>query len=325
MSGGSQSAALMGTIVTLEIVGDADPAGRAAALERALDWFRRTEAVCNRFDPASELSRLSARVGEPVPASPLLFEAVRFALALAEETDGAFDPTVGAALAARGFNRDYRLGPASSGMGVPPMPIERGNIHGRDARATPEQAAPPVATWRDVRVDERRRTLTLLKPLVLDLGAVAKGLAIDLAVQELRPFGDFAIDAGGDLYLGGHNAQDRPWRVGLRHPRAKDAAVMETIEVSDGAVCTSGDYERPAPVPGAGHHIIDLRTGGAATAAASVTVLAPSAMVADGLATAAFVLGPRAGIELLERHGVAGIVVTPALERFATRDFPRHE
>lgn len=306
MSGGVQSAALMGTIVTIEVVGTAPggEAARDAAIGRALEWFRRVENTCNRFDPDSELRRLSARVGQAVPASPLLFEAVRFALAVAEETDGAFDPTVGAALESRGFNRDYRtLQPAGPFV---------------------ESAAAKTATFRDVRVDEARKTLTLLKPLVLDLGAVAKGLAIDLAAQELQSFRNFAIDAGGDLYLGGNNARGEPWSIGIRHPR-QPGEMIETVDVSDGAVCTSGDYERPAAKSEDGHHIIDLRTGGAAVNAASVTVLAPSAMVADGLATAAFVLGPKAGIELLERHGADGIIITPALERFSTQSMTDHE
>ena len=96
--------------------------------------------------------------------------------------------------------------------------------------------------------------------------------------------------------------------------------------MSNTAVCTSGDYERrvPGDAPDldrdADHHIIDARTGASATAVASATTIAPLAMVGDGLATAAFVLGPAHGIEVLERHGVNGIIVTPALERFVTRD-----
>jgi thiamine biosynthesis lipoprotein len=301
-TGGVQTAALMGTLVTIEAVGPGREGERVTAVGRAMDWFRRVEEVCNRFDPASELRRLSGRVGEAVPTSPLLFEVVRFALALAEETDGAFDPTVGAAMAARGFDRDYR-----TRQPLGPGPVPAGD-----------------ATFRDIRVDERHKTLTLLRPLVLDLGAVAKGLAIDLAARELQPLENFLIDAGGDLYLGGHNAQGRPWTIGIHHPRQL-GGVLETVEVSDSAVCTSGDYERTAPQPGGGHHILDLRTGRATEGTASVTVLASSAMVADGLATAAFVLGPKAGIELLERHGADGIILAPDLERFTTHGFPSHE
>jgi thiamine biosynthesis lipoprotein len=86
-------------------------------------------------------------------------------------------------------------------------------------------------------------------------------------------------------------------------------------------VCTSGDYERRISSDDGddGHHIIDPRTRASATESASVTVVAPSAMVADALATAAFVLGPADGLEILERHGVDGLMITRALERFATR------
>ena len=83
---------------------------------------------------------------------------------------------------------------------------------------------------------------------MLDLGAVAKGMAVDAAARELAVCGDFAIDAGGDLYLGGVNRNGEPWRVGIRHPR-RDGELIEAVTVSDRAVCTSGDYER-------GDHIV---------------------------------------------------------------------
>ena len=90
--------------------------------------------------------------------------------------------------------------------------------------------------------------------------------------------------------------------------------------MSDAAVCTSGDYERTVPAAdGGGHHILDPRSGASPDAVASVTVVAPTAMAADALATAAFVLGPREGLRLLERQGVEGLILTPALERYETR------
>ena len=294
------STAVMSTVVTVQVVGhgsnEREVNERRAAVDRALAWFQTIEASCTRFDERSELRQLSTRIGERVPASDMLLEAVRFALAVAEETGGAFDPTVGLEMEARGFNREHRSGEAVRTTIAP-----RG-----------------TASWRDVRVDTAGRTITLLRPLVLDLGAVAKGLAIDMAARELEPFGDFAVDAGGDIYLGGRNAEGRPWSVGIRHPR-DEHALVETLRVSDAAVCTSGDYERRSPGVAGGHHILDPRAGASATALASVTVVAPSAMVADALATAAFVLGPADGLDLIERHGVEGLLVTPGLERFSTR------
>lgn len=294
-----RSVALMGTVVTVQVVGHgaslADQQEREAGVTRALDWFHEAAVRCTRFDPGSEVNQLCARVGEAVPVSDLLFEAIAFALAVAHETDGAFDPTVGALMEARGFNREYRSGAT--------------------VRVATDTGT--AATYRDVMIDETRRTVTLRTPLVLDLGAVVKGMAIDLAARELEPFHDFAIDAGGDLYLGGHNASGESWSVGIRNPRQREN-VLATLRVEDTAVCTSGDYERPVPGESADHHIMDARAGTSATTIASATVIAPSAMVADALSTAAFVLGPVEGLALLQRHGVEGLLVTPALEQFAT-------
>ena len=236
--------------------------------------------------------QLSRHVGMPVRASDLLFEAVRFALAVAEETDGAFDPTVGRTMETLGFNRDHRTG----------------------ALVDSNVDTPADVTWRDVECDTERKTVTLRRPLVLDLGAVAKGLAIDMAARELLPFRDFAIDAGGDLYLGGRNPNGEPWSVGIRHPRL-DGQLIDVLHVSDKAVCTSGDYERKTAE---GHHILDPRTGAAAAGAASATVVAPTAMLADAVATAAFVLGPAAGIELCESLGLEGLIFDANLDRHET-------
>lgn len=293
--------ASMGTVVTVHIVGHADRGEvheRQQSAAGALGWFDEVERVCSRFDPQSELSQLSARIGVRVPVSDLLFEAVRFAIAVAEESGGGFDPTLGLELEARGFNREHRSGA-----------IVRTALERDDA-----------ASYRDVELDVDQKTIMLARPLLLDLGGVAKGLAVDMAARELerRSFENFAIDAGGDLYLCGHNADSKPWSVGIRHPR-RDGELFETLRVSNVAVCTSGDYEQRAPGESAEHHIIDPRTKGSPVDVASVTVLAPSAMVADALATAAFVLGPTEGIVWLERHGVDGMIVTPSLERFATR------
>jgi thiamine biosynthesis lipoprotein len=175
-------------------------------------------------------------------------------------------------------------------------------------------------SYRDVEADPHERTITLHKPLLIDLGSVAKGLAVDAAARELQPLSDFAIDAGGDLYLGGRNPEGLPWSVGIRHPRL-DTALIDSLQVSNTAVCTSGDYERIAP--NGAPHILDPRSGAPAAVSASVTVVAATALAADALATAAFVLGPARGLELLIRHGAQGLIVTPELEQFETPGLPR--
>jgi thiamine biosynthesis lipoprotein len=269
----------MGTIVTIQVVPDVE--GASGAIERAFGWFREIEARCTRFDADSELMQTCARAGVATRVSPIVFEAVRFALAVAEDTGGAFDPVTDRTLAAGGR---------------PSRPDER-------------------ASFRDVDIDPDSQTITLRCPLTIDLGAVAKGLAVDAATRELQSFQDFAIDAGGDLYLGGRNSDGAPWSVGIRHPR-DDGRLLDTLRVSDAAVCTSGDYERPG-------HIVDHRSAASPSAVASVTVVASGAMLADALGTAAFVLGPMEGLRLFERHRVEGLIVTAALERFETPGIPR--
>jgi thiamine biosynthesis lipoprotein len=290
---------LMDTPVTIQVPRDGLP-----YVKPAFDWFHRVEACCSRFDAKSELMRLTARIGVPVPVSAIVYQAVQFALTMAEESGGAFDPTVGHAMEMRGFNREHRTG----------LVVE--------TRIDPDG---PVS-FRDVHLDPKRQTITIDRPLVLDLGAVAKGLAIDLAAHELGPLKDFAIDAGGDLYLAGCRPDGGPWSVGIRHPRParragtgqQDEEVIEVLHVSDLAVCTSGDYERRTSDDAEGH-IIDPRTGASAPALASVTVVAPTAMVADAAATAAFVLGPTDGLRLCENLGVDALMLSPTCERFATR------
>lgn len=287
---------LMGTTVTIDA-----PGASPSAIDRAFEWFRSVEHVCTRFDPESELCSLTAHPATAIAVSPLLFEAVRFAVHIADVSGGAFDPTLGATLQQRGFNREHRTGATANVM---------------------VEAAADVS-YRDIAIDAEQHTITLRRPLLLDLGAVAKGLAIDLAARELQAAGSYAIDAGGDLYLGGTNGERQPWSIGIRHPR-KPGECIAAVQVSDQAVCTSGDYERVAGPPAGGHHehhIVDPRTGSSPATVASVTVIAPSAMLADALATAAFVLGPDDGLALLERLEVAGLMVNDRLERRWTTEW----
>src|SRR5580765_571098 len=147
-----QTVVLMSTRVTIQVAGHgADPqdaVDRRERVDRAFEWFRRVEACCTRFDPHSELMQLTAQIGVPVPVSALLYEAVQFAVAVAEETEGAFDPTIGHSMETRGFNREYR-----SGQSVQTGVVET-----------------PGISYRDVELDPARRTITLARPLVLDLG-----------------------------------------------------------------------------------------------------------------------------------------------------------
>ena len=270
----------MDTGITIQVVTNESRDVVEQEVGRALAWFESVERICTRFDPNSEVMQLLDRVGKPVQVSTLLFEVVAFALDLAEQSGGAFDPTIGAHMQRLGFDTNYRTGE-----------VVRSQV---DATS---------ASYRDVKLDHRRRTIQLRRPLVLDLNAVAKGLAIDLAANALQRFADVCIEAGGDLYVRGRNAAGEAWRVGIQHPRAADV-LIDTLHVTDTAVCTSGDYERLG-------HIVDARSHQSTTDLASVTVVAPTAMAADGLSTTAMVLGRDRGRAFLEQQAVGGVLVAP--------------
>jgi len=299
------TAIAMDTIVSVEVITPQPEMTVRPAIQRALRWFGVVEQVCSRFDPDSETRRLLDHVGTPVVVGTVLFEAVRFALALAKTTAGVFDPTVGGLLEEKGFDRNYRTGERVSSQVL-------GQIQPRGR-----------ASYRDVLVNPARRTVLLRRPLVLDLGAVAKGLAIDLAARELAAFDNICIDAGGDLFARGHNTRGEPWKIGVQAPRDAEALAF-VLTISGQAVCTSGDYERRTAA-GDEHHLIDPRTGRSGQALTSTTVVAPTAMAADGLATAAFLLGPKRGLRLLEREGVSGVLIVPSADLLLTHDLQTHD
>jgi thiamine biosynthesis lipoprotein len=229
--------------------------------------------------------QLQSAHGRHVRVSTLLFEACAFALDLAELTRGAFDPTLGAAMEQLGFDTEYRTGErVASGL------------------------SSTGVSYRDVNVDRRTQTVQLRKPLVLDLNAVAKGLAIDLAARELRDFEDVSVEAGGDVMVQGLNAAGEPWVIGIQHPRA-DGLLARMLHVTNSAVCTSGDYERRSKDGAA--HVLDGRTRRPVDSLASVTGMAPTAMAADGISTAAMALGHRRGAAFLREQGVRAVLVTP--------------
>ncbi len=291
----------MDTPVVIELVEPGyDETELSKRTDRAFGWFAEVERRCSRFDEASELRSLSRRLGEPTSVSALLFNAIDIALKVADLTGGALDPAIGRVMEQSGFDTNYLTG----------------------ERVTSPVPADASGTYRDIVLDHDARTVTLLRPMSLDLGAVAKGLALDLAGRELSALGGFAINAGGDILARGCNADGEPWRIGIRHPRDNDE-LLASLRITNAAVCTSGDYERP-DAGGDGHHIRNPVNGSSAGSAVSVTVVAPTAIVADALSTAVFILGPRAGLDVLNDQGIDGLIVCPDLNIVATAGMARY-
>ena len=271
----------------------ADETAAHAAFEAVFRELERLEAMMSVWRQGSDIVRLNEAAGRaPVTISPEVLEVLELAHQAGEWTDGAFDVTFGALSGIWKFDHDQddRI----------PFPAEI-------------EARRPLVNYRDLRIDHAARTAYLTRiGMKAHLGGIGKGYAVERAAGILRTRGirDFMIQFGGDLYVGGARG-DRPWRLGIRDPRGPADRSFAAIDLRDTAFSTSGDYERFFLRNGRRyHHILDPRTGEPSRGCRSVTIIAESAAVADALSTGVFVLGPQAGMALIERlPNVDGIIV----------------
>ena len=271
-----------------------DEAAAVSAFEAAFADFERLDALMSVWREGSDVQRLNAAAGrQPTPVSADVREVLRVARQVSDWTGGKFDVTFGALSGLWKFDHDQdnRL----------PDPQEVGRYLS-------------LIDYGAVDVNERAGTVFLRREgMRVHLGGIGKGYAVDRAVDTLRRRGlsDFMIQTGGDMYVMGRRGE-RPWRVGMRDPRGPADRSYAALDLSEGAISTSGDYERFFMKEGRRyHHILDPDSGEPARGCRSVTIVTGRATLADGLATGVFVLGPGPGMALIERlPGVEGVIVT---------------
>jgi len=295
---------LMGAPWHIGVSGARDPAAAHAAIERAFDEVARLEALLSEWQPSSEISQVNAAAGgAPVHVGSELLLCVKATLEIARWSDGAFDISWASL---RGM---WDFGPDS--LHIPPT------------RAA-VRAKLPLWNYRNIVVDEAASTITLREPgMAIGLGGVAKGYALDRVADILNDAGlrDFVVFGGGQVLVGGKRG-GRGWRVGIQHPRDPERYFAFVEVQGPASVSTSGDYEHAWEHEGRRyHHILDPRTGFPSENSASVTVISPTALWADAVDTAVFILGPRRGIEALARAPGGpheAIVVDPTLHLSTT-------
>ncbi|MEM8556076.1 MAG: FAD:protein FMN transferase [Pseudomonadota bacterium] len=297
----------MGTTYNVTVVDPprgVDETTVSAAIEGAL---ANVNGKMNNWNPGSEVSQFSASDStDPVPASSEMVTVMAEANRINALSGGKFDVTLAPLINLWGF------GPKEPGEPIP-----------SDAEIEAALEHVGQSTLLTLRDDTLQKALPQVS---VNLSAIAKGYGVDAIGGALENEGiaRYLVEIGGDLLAKGQNAEDRPWSIGIERPDAAQQTVEVIIPVSDLGLATSGDYRNYFEEDGIRYsHIIDSTTGRPIThTTASVTVLADSAMTADGLATALLVVGSEEALEIAETENVAVMVIDRRDGGFVTSTSP---
>jgi len=274
----------MGTTISVLLPEEHLQHGEEIVRSLFADW----EQTLSRFLPESELSQLNRLAGKPVVVSELLFTVLERALMAAEATDGLYDPTLLNQLMQLGYDRSFDELPAE----LPAV----------------EHSTSPGGRWRDIHIDQALHLVILPSGVGVDFGGIAKGMAVDAALEKLRQEGisTALVNAGGDLAVQGVPVMEQQWPI-----EVEGKTQSWVIPLHHGAMATSGvsrrhwkqgEQER--------HHLVDPRTGLPAQSGLwSVTVAAARCEQAEVAAKVAFLLGIEQGSQFLLRYGLAGLFV----------------
>jgi len=266
------------------------------AFDAAISEIRRIETLMTTWRPDSEISKINAAAGKTaVSVSDETLAIIKDSIHTSAISEGTFDITFHTLHGLWKFDED-----------LDPHPPADKDI----------KARLPFVGFKNIVVDDAKKTVMLAKDKTqIGLGGIAKGYAVDRAVAILEKAGltSFFVQAGGDLFARGKKPDGTEWQAGIRDPRGPENKWFAKLPLSDHAFSTAGDYERSYVVGGKRyHHIIDPRTGYPATACRSVTIWATSALVADEIDDAVFILGPKKGLELVESLDGVGAVIVDA-------------
>jgi thiamine biosynthesis lipoprotein len=282
----------MGTDVHITIVD-----GPATLLDLGQRMIAELEGRWSRFRPDSEVSALNQHAGHPVLVSPDTYDLVTKAVTAWRATHGCFDPTVGAALVAHGYDRDFAVV--------------------RTAR--PEAlASGPAPTPAGIQLDPAVGAITLPEGVTFDPGGIGKGLAADLVATVLLEAGarGALVNIGGDLRAIGEAPGEDGWVITVCEPADPEEELLR-LSMPEGAVATSSSLRRRwQTTSGEAHHLIAPATGQPVDSAVqSVTVVAAEAWWAEALTKSLYLLGPA---ELVPLQGAHAVIVMADGTRHST-------
>lgn len=299
----------MGTTWTVRLVAPAE--AEAAVLKAAIQ--SELDAIIGLFspwEPTSEIARFNAAPAGLWGLSQPFWDVLDASMNVADDTDGAVDPTLGALVDLWGF------GPPGLRPAASPLPSDED-----------VEAALGVSGWQKLRLDPARRGALQPGGLKLDFSGIAKGHAVDRVSEALTTQGatSHLVEIGGELRGAGVKPDGQPWWIGLEPPPGSSSP-RTVAALADLAVATSGDWRRALVIDDRLYpHTIDGRTGRPITnGVASVTVFHARAMMADAWATALTVLGPDEGVDLATAHGLAAQILTRTPDGMSERLTPAY-
>lgn len=298
----------MGTRYSVKAV-TPDAAERLEELQHEVDArLAEINRRMSTYDPESELSRFNqSESNDWFEVSPETAKVVAYALRISQDTDGRFDPTVGPVVNLWGFGPDGR----------------------RTEPPTDEQVQAALARigYQSIEVRLDPPAIKKSRPdIYLDLSAIAKGYGVDAVSDLLAELGATAsmVEIGGEVVCRGVKPDGQPWRIGVEKPDENGSTLQTVLELRDRSIATSGDYRNFFEEDGRRFsHTIDPATGRPVQhKLATVSVLAPSCMRADALATALLVMGPDEGYNWANENSVAALLIERTPEGFRERRTP---
>ena len=281
----TESRSLMGTVVRVDLCRhpENNPKEFSQALSKVWERLEEIHWRMSVFDDRSDVMKINRAYPDAVAIGADTYQVIKDAFRFSQITKGAFDITVWPLI------KIWKESAQNNTLPDLQKIQEALSVVGEE-----HLELMPNATIRVLNPQTR-----------IDLGGIAKGYGVDEAVRILREheINHFLIDAGGDLFVSGHNCEGQLWRIGIKDPR-NTTKIMEVVQVSNAAVATSGDYEQFYEIQGQQwSHIINLVTGYPQKQVVSATVIAPRAQDADALATALTVLAPIDGLNVIKSMG----------------------
>ena len=283
---------LMGNRFEFTVIAEHEQVGNAA-IDAAIAEVRRIEYLLTTFSDLSQTSLINEHAGlSPVKVDEEVVGLIERSIRISEITDGAFDLTYGSI--------DKRLWNFDPGMTS--LPDEATAL-----------ASVGLIDYRNIILDKEKSTVFLKnKGMRIGFGGIGKGYAADKAKLVLQKLGikSGIVNAAGDLITWGTQSTGHPWTVGIADPEQTDRP-FSALKISDMAIATSGSYEKFVTIGGKRYsHTIDPKTGLPVSGVKSVSIICPSAELADALATPVVVMGVKIGLELINQiKQVACIVI----------------